>query len=60
MHATVDDTGQNLDARMMPFQREGVMFGLKQAGRVLIGEACFFCTSIMHMGLLFYIDHARI
>jgi len=35
--ATLDDDGHSLDERMMPFQREGVQFGLRQAGRVLIG-----------------------
>ena len=39
VHATKDELGQSLDERMMPFQREGVQFGLKQGGRVLIGES---------------------
>jgi len=38
VHATKDSRGQSLDERLMQFQREGVLFGLRQAGRVLIGE----------------------
>lgn len=32
------NTGESLEARMMPFQREGVRFGLKAGGRLLIGD----------------------
>lgn len=30
--------GESLEQRMMPFQREGVRFGLRAGGRVLIGD----------------------
>lgn len=30
--------GESLEARMMPFQREGVRFGLRAGGRLLIGD----------------------
>ena len=30
--------GESLQQRMMPFQREGVKFGLRAGGRVLIGD----------------------
>lgn len=30
--------GETLEQRMMPFQREGVRFGLKVGGRLLIGD----------------------
>lgn len=46
VHATKDEAGQSLDERMMPFQREGVQFGLKQGGRVLIGESPLFICPI--------------
>jgi hypothetical protein len=36
----------------MPFQREGVLFGLKQAGRVLIGA----CAASRHVCLLEGVD----
>eukprot|EP00879_Flechtneria_rotunda_P033580 GHRR01037205.1.p1 GENE.GHRR01037205.1~~GHRR01037205.1.p1 ORF type:complete len:626 (+),score=250.64 GHRR01037205.1:205-2082(+) len=38
LHSVELAAGETLEQRMMPFQREGVKFGLRAGGRVLIGD----------------------
>jgi hypothetical protein len=38
LKGVLDGEGVSLEERMMEFQRQGVAYGLRHGGRVLIGE----------------------